>query len=72
MSFCQTVFSEEMINRVTADLKITGKPGAPGYKVEIKPEGPYINPDWWNKKVRDHMMAHQEDPLPIPYDDPGV
>ena len=26
---------------------------------------------WWNDRVQAHMMKHQEDPLPIPLDDPG-
>ncbi|KAI0821796.1 pyranose 2-oxidase [Trametes gibbosa] len=69
--FCQTVMSEELIESVKSDLKITGKPGQPGYSVTYTP-GAATNkhPDWWNDKVKDHMMQHQEDPLPIPFGDP--
>jgi pyranose oxidase len=72
MSFCQTVFSEQMVNKVIADMIIKGTPGKPDYSVEIKPDDQCVNPKWWNQKVQRHMMAHQEDPLPIPYDDPGT
>ncbi|KAH9850973.1 hypothetical protein C2E23DRAFT_734045 [Lenzites betulinus] len=69
--FCQTVMSEELIESVKSDLTITGKPGQPGYSVTYKPGAPgNKHPDWWNEKVKNHMMQHQEDPLPIPFEDP--
>ncbi|CDO68225.1 Pyranose oxidase [Trametes cinnabarina] len=72
LSFCQTVLSTELVEYVKVDLTITGKPGEPGYKVTYTPDDPKNkHPNWWNEKVIKHMMAHQEDPLPIPLDDPG-
>nr|P59097.1 RecName: Full=Pyranose 2-oxidase; Short=P2Ox; Short=POD; Short=POx; Short=PROD; Short=Pyranose oxidase; AltName: Full=FAD-oxidoreductase; AltName: Full=Glucose 2-oxidase; AltName: Full=Pyranose:oxygen 2-oxidoreductase; Flags: Precursor [Trametes hirsuta] len=69
--FCQTVMSTELINSVTADMTIVGKPGHPDYSVTYTPGNPNNkHPDWWNEKVKKHMMDHQEDPLPIPFEDP--
>jgi len=71
LTFCQTVMSTELINLVKSDMTITGTPGKPGYDVQFTPGSPNNkHPDWWNYKVRNHMRKHQEDPLPIPLDDP--
>ncbi|KAJ8469018.1 hypothetical protein ONZ51_g9263 [Trametes cubensis] len=71
LTFCQTVFSASLIESIKSDLTIVGKPGKPGYKVTFTPDDPNNkHPDWWNKRVVEHMMKHQEDPLPIPLDDP--
>jgi hypothetical protein len=72
MAFCQTVFRADLILDVIADLKITGKPGEQGYKVELKPP-PYTpkHDASWNGRVIKHMMNHQDDPIPIPLSDPG-
>ncbi|KAL7278376.1 hypothetical protein ACG7TL_008356 [Trametes sanguinea] len=71
LAFCQTVLSTELVEYVKADLTIIGKPGEPGYKVTYDPTNPdNEHPNWWNDKVVRHMMNHQEDPLPIPLDDP--
>lgn len=70
--FCQTVMSTELIDSVKSDMIIRGNPGDPGYSVTYTP-GAETNkhPDWWNEKVKNHMIQHQEDPLPIPFEDPG-
>ncbi|KAL1739844.1 pyranose-2-oxidase, partial [Schizophyllum fasciatum] len=67
LAFCQTVLSAELVDRVKTDMKITGKPGQPGYKVTWDPTDPKNKHEkWWNDRVQAHMMKHQEDPLPIP------
>ncbi|KAI0325074.1 putative pyranose oxidase [Cubamyces sp. BRFM 1775] len=71
LTFCQTVFKTTLIESVTSDLTITGTPGFEDYNVTYTPGAPgNVHPDWWNEKVVYHMMKHQEDPLPIPLDDP--
>ncbi|KAJ2971231.1 hypothetical protein NUW54_g12548 [Trametes sanguinea] len=71
LTFCQTVMDTHLVEYVKVDLTITGKPGEPGYKVTYDPTNPNNkHPNWWNDKVVKHMMNHQEDPLPIPLDDP--
>ncbi|KAL1739940.1 hypothetical protein HDZ31DRAFT_77246, partial [Schizophyllum fasciatum] len=41
------------------------------YKVTWDPTDPKNKHEkWWNDRVQAHMMKHQEDPLPIPLDDP--
>ncbi|KAI8970761.1 putative pyranose oxidase [Trametes punicea] len=71
LSFCQTVMSAELVESVKSDLTIVGKPGDPDYRVTYDPNNPNNkHPNWWNDRVVDHMMTHQEDPLPIPLDDP--
>nr|3BLY_A Chain A, Pyranose oxidase [Trametes ochracea] len=69
--FCQTVMSTELIDSVKSDMTIRGTPGELTYSVTYTP-GASTNkhPDWWNEKVKNHMMQHQEDPLPIPFEDP--
>ncbi|KAI0631442.1 pyranose oxidase [Trametes polyzona] len=69
--FCQTVLHTDLVNSVKSDMIIVGQPGQLGYNVTFKPGDPRNkHPDWWNEKVQKHMMNHQEDPLPIPFDDP--
>ncbi|EPQ54178.1 pyranose 2-oxidase [Gloeophyllum trabeum ATCC 11539] len=71
LAFCQTVLSKELVNNVKADMRVSGTPGQPDYKVEWTSGDPANkHPDWWNEKVWKHMMEHQEDPLPIPLHDP--
>ncbi|KAI8970760.1 hypothetical protein BD414DRAFT_501994 [Trametes punicea] len=71
LTFCQTVMSAELIEYVKSDLKIEGKPGQPGYTVSYDPKNPNNkHPNWWNERVVAHMVNHQEDPIPIPLDDP--
>ncbi|EJD34922.1 putative pyranose oxidase [Auricularia subglabra TFB-10046 SS5] len=69
--FCQTVLSTELVDHVKADMVVTGTPGQANYNVTYDPSNPKNkHPQWWNDKVQSHMMKHQEDPLPIPLDDP--
>ncbi|KAL1688007.1 pyranose-2-oxidase [Schizophyllum commune] len=71
LAFCQTVMSADLVNLVKSDMKITGTPGKPDYKVTWDPNDTKNKHEkWWNDRVQAHMMKHQEDPLPIPLDDP--
>ena len=73
LTFCQTVLSTTLVESIKSDLTIVGQPGQPGYHVSFTPSDPKNkHPDWWNKRVVEHMTEHQEDPLPIPLDDPGT
>ncbi|EJD34918.1 pyranose 2 oxidase [Auricularia subglabra TFB-10046 SS5] len=71
LAFCQTVLSKELVDLVKSDMQITGRPGDADYKVTYTPNSPSNkHPEWWNQKVRDHMMNNPGDPLPIPLHDP--
>ncbi|KAH9850974.1 pyranose 2-oxidase [Lenzites betulinus] len=71
LTFCQTVMKAELIANVKADMTIVGSPGDAEYNVSFTPGDPNNeHPDWWNRKVQDHMTKHPEDPLPIPFGDP--
>ncbi|KAL1675793.1 pyranose-2-oxidase, partial [Schizophyllum commune] len=70
LAFCQTVMSADLVNLVKSDMKITGTPGKPNYKVTWDPNDTKNKHEkWWNDRVQAHMMKHQDDPLPIPLDD---
>ncbi|CDO68223.1 Pyranose oxidase [Trametes cinnabarina] len=71
LTFCQTVMSTELIESVKSDIRTSGTPGQPDYKVSYDKNDPNNkHPNWWNDKVVDHMSKHPEDPIPIPFDDP--
>lgn len=72
MTFCQVILHKHLVDDIRADVKTSGTPGQPDYNVWYDRDSPNNkNPNWWNDKVVGHMKAHPEDPLPIPFNDPG-
>jgi hypothetical protein len=70
--FCQIILHKTLVDEIRHDIKTVGKPGEPGYRAYWDPaDTSNINPAWWNNKVVNQLMKHQEDPLCIPLGDPG-
>ncbi|PVF95723.1 pyranose oxidase [Serendipita vermifera] len=64
MAFCQTVFHRELVDSLTAGLNIKGTPG-----VDLKVETRGDMDDKALKKIKEHILNRQDDPIPIPLDD---
>lgn len=65
--------SDDLIKSVSSDMTVVGTPGQFDYQVTWNPDSPNNkHPDWWNERVQRHMQDHQDDPIPIPKDDPGM
>src|SRR5205807_614132 len=71
ISFCQVILYQKLVDEVKADIKTSGTPGKPDYKVYYDKSDSNRNPDWWNDEVVNHMQNYPEDPIPIPLTDLG-